>query len=56
MERRFFILQSDSDLEDGLNALNLLVSQGWLPIRETPMGGAGDTLHAYALILLERKR
>ena len=31
-----------------------LLRKGWLPVRETPMTGGGDTTVGYSLVLLER--
>jgi hypothetical protein len=31
-----------------------LLERGWRPVRETPMGGTGDTPMAYSLVLLEK--
>ncbi len=31
-----------------------LLRKGWQPVRESPMGGPGDTAVAYSLLLLER--
>ena len=39
--------------EPGVPVLPQLLQEGWLPIRETPMGGGTSAL-AHSLILLER--
>jgi hypothetical protein len=39
--------------EPGVPVLAQLLQEGWLPIRETPMGGGMSAL-AHSLILLER--
>jgi hypothetical protein len=39
--------------ESGPSALPQLLQEGWLPIRETPMGGGTSPL-AHSLVLLER--
>lgn len=35
--------------------LSELLRKGWQPVRESPMGGPGDTTVAYSLVLLERE-
>ena len=32
-----------------------LLRKGWQPVRETPMGGSGNTWVGYSLILLEKE-
>jgi len=31
-----------------------LLRKGWLPVRETPLGGSGNSFVAFALVLLEK--
>jgi hypothetical protein len=31
-----------------------LLRKGWIPVRESMMGGSGDTIVAYSLVLLEK--
>ena len=40
-------------LDPGIPVLPQLLQEGWLPIRETPMGGGTSAL-AHSLVLLER--
>lgn len=32
-----------------------LLKRGWVPVRESPMGGAGQTQAAFALLVLEKE-
>jgi hypothetical protein len=50
------LAQSDSApaIENGPPFLPQLLQDGWLPIRETPMGGGTSSL-AHSLVLLERE-
>ena len=37
-----------------VDELNNLLAQGWLPVRESPMGVGGQSAGAFSLVLLER--
>lgn len=54
------LLRQDAFYPHGLGStkeydLTELLQKGWQPVRETPMGGPGDTAVAYSLVLLERE-
>ena len=56
----FDLSREESFYPHGLGAtpcydLGELLRKGWQPVRETPMGGPGDTTVAYSLVLLERE-
>jgi hypothetical protein len=44
---------ASSGRPDG-QTLEELLRAGWQPVRERPMGGAGEAAVAYSLVLLER--
>jgi hypothetical protein len=45
---------AEAPRESNASVLPQLLQEGWVPVRETPMGG-GTSLLAHSLILLEKK-
>jgi hypothetical protein len=45
----------DSSKDSTASVLPQLLQQGWVPVRETPMGGGTSSL-AHSLVLLEKRR
>jgi hypothetical protein len=57
MKKYQYLIVSDSY---GIREINQLLSQGWRPVRESPMGAAGsgergNAIHAFSLVLLEKE-
>ncbi|QDU61459.1 hypothetical protein Pan216_23190 [Planctomycetes bacterium Pan216] len=50
MKRQVYVIVSTEN--GGTHNVQGMLEEGWRPVRETPMGSAGD--FAYALVLLEK--
>lgn len=53
MKQNIYVVVSSAP--GGMDNLYGLLEEGWTPVRETAMGGAGASNVAYALVLLEKE-
>ena len=53
MKQNLYVIVSTAP--GGMDNLHGMLEEGWKPVRETAMGGAGSSSIAYALVLLEKE-